>query len=163
MEAGARGPLLLRSCAPALQRRAGNNYLGAMPIFFARFFVVYPRPVSPRSVLADLKLHVLARSAASLGPARRIGGDHVHPSCGDSCSNPANPTPERQITYINTWMSDRKDSDIIRQQIKDLDTYETDLLKLQARWQKFADAAGHRVAQGSGRELARSATRTGRR
>lgn len=52
------------------------------------------------------------------------------------------PVPERQIIYINTWAADRKDSDIIRQQIKDLDTYEGDLLKLQARWQQFADATG---------------------
>lgn len=52
------------------------------------------------------------------------------------------PAPERQITYINSWASDRRDSDIIRQQIQDLDTYEADLRKLQGRWQKFADATG---------------------
>lgn len=52
------------------------------------------------------------------------------------------PAPERQITYINSWASDRRDSAIIRQQIQDLDTYEADLRKLQGRWQKFADATG---------------------
>jgi len=121
---------------------AGNNYLRPMPLFFRPgSSSIYPRPVSPRSALADLKLMFAPDRPhrwALLGVSAAITFILIWGFLLES----RKPAPERQITYITSWMSDRKDSDIIRQQIKDLDTYETDLLKLQGRWQKVADATG---------------------
>ncbi|MBO9576688.1 MAG: hypothetical protein J7494_13210 [Sphingobium sp.] len=100
-----------------------------------------PRPVSPRSMYADLKL-MFARDRPHRWGLLGVSAAITFVLMWGFTLESRKPAPERQITYINTWMSDRKDSDIIRQQIKDLDTYEMDLRQLQGRWQKFADAAG---------------------
>lgn len=141
MDRGA-GPLLPPVLRPSFATAAGNNYLGAMPIFFRPgSSSIYPRPVSPRSALADLKL-MFSRDRPHRWGLLGVSAAITFIIMWGFVLESRKPTPERQITYINSWMSDRKDSDIIRQQIKDMDTYETDLLKLQGRWQKFADATG---------------------
>jgi hypothetical protein len=127
---------------PRFATGARNNYLGAMPLFFRPgSSSIYPRPVSPRSALADLKL-MFARDRPHRWGLLGVSAAITFVIMWGFVLESRKPAPERQIIYINSWMSDRKDSDIIRQQIKDLDTYETDLLKLQGRWQKFADATG---------------------
>jgi hypothetical protein len=97
--------------------------------------------VSPRSALADLKL-MFSRDRPHRWGLLGVSAALTFILIWGFLLESRKPVPERQITYITTWASDRKDSDIIRQQIADLDTYETDLLKLQGRWQKFADATG---------------------
>lgn len=121
------------SLSPGFATAMRTAYLH--PMFFL------PRPVSPRSMLADLKLmfspdrpHRWGLLGVSAALTFVIMWGFVLES--------RKPKPERQITYINSWASDRRDSEIIRQQIKDLDTYEADLRRLQGRWQKFADATG---------------------
>lgn len=52
------------------------------------------------------------------------------------------PEKPRQIYYVQSWMADRKDSDIIRKQIADLDAYETGLVKEQGKFQHLADSLG---------------------
>jgi hypothetical protein len=113
-----------------------------MPSFFRPgSSSIYPRPVSPRNALADLKL-MFSRDRPHRWGLLGVSAAITFIIMWGFVLESRKPKPERQITYINSWMSDRKDSDIIRQQIKDLDTYETDLLKLQGRWQKVADASG---------------------
>lgn len=52
------------------------------------------------------------------------------------------PEKPRQIYYVQSWMADRKDSDIIRKQIADLDAYEAGLVKEQGKFQRLADSLG---------------------
>ncbi len=52
------------------------------------------------------------------------------------------PDPPREIFYVESWMSDRKDSDIIRAQKVDLANYEAALAKKQKEYQHVADMVG---------------------
>jgi hypothetical protein len=112
-----------------------------MPLFFRSGSSFYPRPVSPRSALADLKLMFSADRPhrwGLLGVSAAITFILIWGFMLES-RKPAVPP---QIIYVESWMADRKDSDIIRQQLKDLDQYESDLKSSQVQWQQFADAAG---------------------
>lgn len=102
---------------------------------------ILPRPVSPRSALADLRdmfspdrphrWSLLALSFVATGILL----------WGFMIDSRVPPKP-REIIYVESWMSDRKDSDIIRQQIKDLAAYEAALQKKQREFQKMADGLG---------------------
>ncbi|MEJ1973467.1 MAG: hypothetical protein WDM96_13700 [Lacunisphaera sp.] len=128
---------------PGFASATGSAYLGAMPMFFpgSNRSSIYPRPVSPRSALADLKL--------MFAPDRphRWGLLGVSAALTFVCmwgfwQEFQAPKVDPQIIYVESWMADRRDSDIIRQQIKDLSTYEDDLQKSQAQYQRLADAVG---------------------
>lgn len=110
-----------------------DAYVAAMAIF--------PRPVSPKSAISDLRdmfsperphrWSILALSMALTGIL--LWGFAL-----DS----RKPPKEREIFYVENWMADRKDSDIIRQQIQDIARYEAALGKKQQEFQKVADDLG---------------------
>jgi len=119
--------------AARLCNAAPDAYVGAMAIF--------PRPVSPRSALADLR--------DMFSPDR----PHRWALLALSCTltglllwgfmlDSRTPPKEREIIYVESWMNDRKDSDIIRQQMQDLANYEQALEKKQGEFQKVADMFG---------------------
>ncbi len=102
---------------------------------------IFPRPARPREAFADL------RALWSENPRHRwpilglsmvltsllIWAFHV-----DSQT----PPPQRQIIYVESWMADRKDSDILKKQKADLARYEAALQSRQKDFQGFADAFG---------------------
>jgi hypothetical protein len=102
---------------------------------------ILPRPVSPRNALADLKMMFsrdrehrwtfLALSAAITGLL--LWGFYL---------DARSPKKERQIIYVESWMADRKDSEIIRRQIIDLGKYEAALARKQQEFQRLADKVG---------------------
>jgi len=102
---------------------------------------ILPRPVSPVSALADLRdmfspdrPHRWTILALSIGvTAFMLWGFAI-----DS----RKPPKEREIFYVESWMADRKDSDIIRRQLDDLAKYEVALEKKQKQFQKLADGVG---------------------
>jgi hypothetical protein len=108
-------------------------YVGAMAIF--------PRPVSPKSAASDLRdmfsperphrWSILALSMTLTGLL--LWGFVI-----DS----RKPPKEREITYIESWMSDRRDSDIIREQLEDIARYEAALESKQGEFQRLADGLG---------------------
>jgi hypothetical protein len=103
---------------------------------------VLPRPVSPKSAFADLKdmlsgerphkWPLLLLSVALTGII--IWGFYIDSDPGIEKG--------REIIYVESWMSDRRDSDIIRQQKKDLANYEASLEKKQREFQSVADKYG---------------------
>lgn len=110
-----------------------DAYVGAMAIF--------PRPVAPSSAFADLR-DMFSRDRpyrwTLLGVSVALTGVLLWGFMLDSRT----PPKPREIFYVESWMSDRKDSDIIRQQIKDLAAYEAALAKKQREFQKVADSLG---------------------
>lgn len=102
---------------------------------------IFPRPVAPKSAIADLrdvfrapvphKLPLLALSATLTGLL--IWAFYV-----DSKPAPVGP----QIIYVESWMADRRDSDILKQQKQDLARYETALQSKQEEFQRLADNFG---------------------
>lgn len=120
-------------CPPSLCNAPRDAYVAAMAIF--------PRPVSPKNAVSDLRdmfapdrphrWSILALSMALTGIL--LWGFVL-----DS----RKPPKEREIFYVENWMADRKDSDIIRQQLKDVALYETALSKKKQEFQKVADGLG---------------------
>ncbi len=116
-----------------LCKAATDAYVGAMAIL--------PRPVTPKNALADLRdmfspdrpnrWSILALSITLTAVVIWAFVLDTRP-----------PKKEREIYYIESWMSDRKDSDIIRQQMKDLDKYEASFGKKQVEFQELADKLG---------------------
>lgn len=108
-------------------------YVGAMAIF--------PRPVSPKSAASDLRdmfspdrphrWSILALSMTMTGLL--LWGFAI-----DS----RKPPKEREIIYVESWMADRRDSDIIKRQINDIDAYEAALELKQGEFQRLADGLG---------------------
>lgn len=108
-------------------------YVGAMAIF--------PRPVSPKSAASDLRdmfapdrphrWSILALSVTMTGLL--LWGFVL-----DS----RKPPKEREITYVESWMADRRDSDIIRKQLEDITKYEAALERKQGEFQRLADGLG---------------------
>ncbi|WP_250890575.1 hypothetical protein [Sphingobium nicotianae] len=102
---------------------------------------IFPRPASPKSALADLRdmfspdrphrwtLLVLSVTVTSL-------------LLWAFLLDTRTPPKERQIIYVESWMADRKDSDIIKRQLKDLTEYEGSLRTEQVSFQKVADRLG---------------------
>lgn len=109
------------------------SYVGAMAIF--------PRPVSPKSAASDLRdmfspdrphrWSILALSMTMTGLL--LWGFAI-----DS----RKPPKEREIIYVESWMADRRDSDIIKRQINDIDAYEAALELKQGEFQRLADGLG---------------------
>jgi len=128
--------------SPAFASGERSNYLGAMPLFFrSGRSTFYPRAVSPRAALADLMLMFSPDRPyrwSFLALAATITGLFIWGFYQETLP----PKPEREIIYIKSFPIGRKDSDIIRQQIQDLDTYETQLEAGQVESQKLADAMG---------------------
>ena len=126
------GPALPSVRSP-LCKAATEAYVSAMAIF--------PRPVTPKSAITDLRemfspdrphrWSILALSVTLTGLVL----------WGFALDTRA-PKKEREIYYVESWMADRKDSDIIRQQMKDLDKYEAALNKKQDEFQRLADGLG---------------------
>jgi len=110
-----------------------HHYVVAMAIF--------PRPASPRSAVSDLRemfsperphrWPILALSVTLTGLL--LWGFHI-----DS----RKPPKEREIIYVESWMADRQDSDIIRRQLVDLERYEAALESKQGEFQRLADGLG---------------------
>jgi hypothetical protein len=102
---------------------------------------ILPRPVSPRNALADLKMMFSGDRQhrwTFLGLSFAITGLLLWGFYLDARS----PKKERQIIYVESWMADRKDSDIIRQQRIDLGRYEEALARKQQEFQRLADKVG---------------------
>jgi hypothetical protein len=103
---------------------------------------ILPRPVSPKSAFADLKdmlrgerphkWPILALSVTLTGIM--LWGFYLDSDPGIEKG--------KEIIYVESWMSDRQDSDIIRQQKKDLANYETALATKQREFQSVADRFG---------------------
>ncbi len=102
---------------------------------------ILPRPVSPRSAFADLRLMFSADRPhrwTFLGLSCALTGIILWGFVLDSRI----PPKEREIFYVESWMNDRKDSDIIRQQKIDLANYEAALASKQKEFQNLADMVG---------------------
>lgn len=102
---------------------------------------IFPRPARPREAFADL------RALWSENPR------HRWPILGLSMAltsvliwafyvDSKAPPPPRQIIYVESWMADRKDSDVLKKQKADLARYEAALESRQKDFQGFADAFG---------------------
>lgn len=102
---------------------------------------IFPRPVSPTSAFADLR-DMFSRDRPHrwtlLGLSVTLTGVLVWALLLDSRA----PEQPREIIYVQSWMADRKDSDIIRRQITDLNAYEKSLEKKQGEYQRLADMVG---------------------
>jgi len=102
---------------------------------------IFPRPVSPRSAFADLKLMFSPDRPhrwGLLGLSAALTFLIIWAFQMDSRL----PPKEREIIYVESWMADRRDSDIIRRQMVDLANYEAGLEKRQERFQRVADMVG---------------------
>lgn len=103
---------------------------------------IFPRPVHPKSALADLRemfapdrphrWTILALSMTLT--AIMIWGFYLD-------SKPFIPY-KQDVHYVESWMADRLDSDIIRRQMQDLAGYEDSLLEAQKEFQGVADKLG---------------------
>jgi hypothetical protein len=103
---------------------------------------ILPRPVSPKNAFSDL--------------LDMFRGDRPHkwPILGLSCALTGfwiwafyvDSTPhiekKKEIIYVESWMADRKDSEVIRQQKLDLANYEAALASKQKEFQSVADTFG---------------------
>ena len=103
--------------------------------------VLMPRPVSPRNALADLKL-MFARERPHRWGLLGVSGAITFILLWGFMLDSRPPPKEREIFYVESWMNDRKDSDIIRQQRKDLADYEAALADKQKEYQHVADMVG---------------------
>ncbi len=116
---------------------------------------ILPRPVSPKSAYADLRDMLMGERP------------HKWPLLVLSCvltglliwafyidSNPGI-EKKREIVYVESWMADRKDSDIIRKQKEDLARYETALENKQREFQTVADSVGIEWREDEARNRAR--------
>lgn len=118
---------------PSLCNAGRDAYVAAMAFF--------PRPVSPKSAFADLRDMFSSERPhrwSLLALSCTLTGILLWGFVIDSRI----PPKPREIFYVENWMADRKDSDIIRQQIKDLALYEAALEKKQVEFQKIADRVG---------------------
>jgi len=107
--------------------------LARMPIF--------PRPVSPKSALADL-IDMLTGPLPHKWPLLLLSITLTGLILWGFNHDARGPKPERQIIYVESWMKDRKDSTIMEQQKRDLGLYEAALEKKQKEFQSVADKFG---------------------
>lgn len=118
---------------------------------------ILPRPVSPKTALADLwellsgerahKWPLLALSATLTGLILWAFVVDAKPKV----------VREKEILYVESWMSDRRDSDVIRKQKADLARYETLLEAKQREFQSVADQFGIAWQEDAARNKARRA------
>lgn len=102
---------------------------------------IFPRPVTPRSALADLKDFLTGERPHKwplLGLSVALTGVILYGFYLDSRT----PPKPREIIYVESWMADRKDSTVIAEQKKDLANYENALQKKQHEFQHVADMLG---------------------
>lgn len=102
---------------------------------------IFPRPARPRDAFADLRLLWSENPRHRwpiLGLSIALTSVIIWAFYVDSKS----PPPPREIIYVESWMADRKDSDILKQQKADLARYEAALAARQKDFQGFADAFG---------------------
>lgn len=118
---------------PALQSGPAHSMLARMPIF--------PRPVSPKSALADL-VDMLSGPLPHKWPLLLLSITLTALIMWAFAHDARGPKPERQIIYVESWMKDRKDSTIMEQQKRDLALYEAALEKKQKEFQSVADKLG---------------------
>lgn len=120
-------------CPRAVCNACHLSYVGKVPIL--------PRPASPKNALADLW-------AVLSGPL-----PHKWPLLVLSCVitslliwgiylDSRSPRRPREIIYVESWMANRKDSDVIAQQKRDLARYEAALERKQREFQPLADRFG---------------------
>ena len=117
------------------------GFASAMQTAYLDRMRILPRPVSPRSALADLKLMFSVDRPhrwGLLGLSMAMTFVLLWAFYLDSRS----PPKPREIFYVESWMNDRRDSDIIRQQKADLANYETALATKQQEFQRLADRVG---------------------
>ncbi len=102
---------------------------------------VFPRPASPRALLADLRLflasrqrHQLVIAAISLAMPALIIAGFYH----DSKTEPPKPT----MYFLPSWPANRSDAEIIAQQKIDQKIKEQRLAEKRASYQKIAKQLG---------------------
>lgn len=103
---------------------------------------ILPRPVSPKSAFADLREFLAGRRPHKwplLGLSAALTGLIIWAFYLDARVPVSN---EKEIIYVESWMADRKDSDILKRQKADLAAYEVLLEKKQREFQSVADRFG---------------------
>jgi hypothetical protein len=123
------------------QRKDIRGFASALRSAYLRPMPILPRPVSPTSAFADLKMMFAADRPhrwGLLGLSMAMTSIMLWGFYLDSRS----PPKEREIYYVESWMSDRRDSDIIIRQKADLANYEKALDAKQKEFQHVADLAG---------------------
>lgn len=125
----------LFSCPPGhFAKRLTAPYVPAMPIL--------PRPVSPKSALSDLS-DLVARPFPHKWPLLALSVAMTSVIIWAFYLDAKVPvSQDKEIIYVESWMADRKDSDIIKQQKADLAAYEAALEKKQREFQHVADRFG---------------------
>lgn len=118
---------------------------------------ILPRPVSPRNALADL-WELLAGERAHKWPllalSMTLTGLIIWAFYVDATPNVVR---EKEIIYVESWMSNRQDSDVIRKQKADLARYEGLLEAKQKEFQSVADQFGIDWQEDAARNKARRA------
>jgi hypothetical protein len=115
-------------------KRSAVPYVGAMQIL--------PRPVSPKSAFADLRDLVagpLPHKWPILALSIALTSLIIWAFYLDARVPLSN---EKEIIYVESWMADRKDSDILKRQKADLAAYEVLLEEKQREFQHVADRFG---------------------
>ncbi|HWJ71072.1 MAG TPA: hypothetical protein VNS79_13610 [Sphingobium sp.] len=102
---------------------------------------IFPRPVSPRSAFADLR-DMFSRDRPHRWSLLALSAGLTGMLFWGFTLSSRLPDKPREIYYVQSWMADRKDSDIIRKQMADLDAYEAGLVKEQGKFQRLADSLG---------------------
>jgi hypothetical protein len=100
-----------------------------------------PRPVSPKSLLADLKV-LFAGPMPHKWPVLVLSIVLTSVIIWALQHDVRGPKSERQIIYVESWMADRKDSLILQKQKADLARYEAALQRKQKEFQNVADRFG---------------------
>lgn len=102
---------------------------------------IFPRPVSPKNALADLK-PLFAKDRPHRWPLLGLSATLTSLLLWGFYLDARPPKIPPQIIYVESWMVDRKDSDVIRQQKQDIAAYEAALEKKQQEFQNVADMVG---------------------
>ncbi|MBB6122325.1 hypothetical protein [Sphingobium subterraneum] len=104
---------------------------------------IFPRPVSPKSAASDLWTYLVERRAHKwpvLALSATLTGIIVWAFVVDANINTM--PRQNQIIYFQTWSQQRRESEIIEQQKRDLARYEQALRGKQKEMQKIADTFG---------------------
>ena len=104
---------------------------------------ILPRPVSPKSAASDLWAYLLERRAHKwpvLALSATLTGIIIWAFVVDANINTM--PRQNQIIYFQTWSQERRESEIIEQQKRDLARYEQALKGKQLEMQKVADTFG---------------------
>jgi hypothetical protein len=102
---------------------------------------IFPRPVSPRSAFIDLR-DMFSRDRPYRWSLLALSATLTGLLFWGFMLSSRLPDKPREIYYVQSWMADRQDSDIIRKQITDLSAYERGLVDEQGKFQRLADSLG---------------------